>query len=135
MVVAVIGSKAPLEGSRERGYVWVVASLSKSQVNVNELGLIWILSPVVNMWPLTVSLKLPVVGKYSAFVGVKLPVCVFVPSIVILESYWAYPSVTPLIVTICCLIICIAISLACSKIYLTSVAWLLICCIAFPTVM
>ena len=64
------GINLPLIGSVLRGYVFWVALLSVAQVNVNELSTTLIKSKFSNPWELRVNVSIPVVGLYTAFVGV-----------------------------------------------------------------
>ena len=64
------GINLPLIGSVLRGYVFWVALLSVAQVNVNELSTTLIRSKFSNPWLFRVNVKIPVVGLYTALVGV-----------------------------------------------------------------
>ena len=61
----------PLNGSVALGYEWVVLSLSRAQVKVMPASAILTISPFANPWLAMVSFIQPVVGSYSASVGVN----------------------------------------------------------------
>ena len=56
----------PLIGSDGLGYEWLVALLSKPQVNVIELSSNLTLLPFFQPWLVIVQVRTPVAGSYSA---------------------------------------------------------------------
>ena len=75
---AVIANAVLCAGSVARGYVWVVALLSRAQVNPNLLAPIVTVLEVVNAWLPIVITKTPVSGvyvaSYTAYVALLLSV-------------------------------------------------------------